>query len=66
MGCGALLDLRFDLGEMPGIQALIHKVTLNGSYTLPNGIIVLVDEDVDAYMNNTLIFYDEDNLPQVA
>ena len=29
----------------------------NGSYILPSGIIILVDEDVDAYMDGTLIFY---------
>ena len=40
------------------------KVTLNGSYILPNGIIVLVDEDIEAYFNGTLVFYDKDNLPQ--
>ena len=31
--------------------------TENGSYILSNGIIVLVDEDVDAYMNGNLTFY---------
>ena len=29
----------------------------NGSYILPNGIVVLVEEDVEAYMNSTLVFY---------
>ena len=42
----------------------ITKVTINGSYILPNGIIVLVDEDIEAYENGTLIFYDKDKLPQ--
>ena len=51
---------------MPGIQAITRKVTLNGSYILPNGIIVLVDEDFESYMQNTLIFYDENDLPQTA
>ena len=27
-------------------------------------IIVLVDEDVEAYFNGTLVFYDKNNLPQ--
>ena len=31
--------------------------TQNGSYILPNGTVVLVDEDIDAYMNGNLIFY---------
>ena len=30
--------------------------TLNGSFILPNGVIVLVDEDFEAYLNGTLIF----------
>ena len=43
----------------------IQKVTLNSSYILPNGIIVLVDEDIEAYLNGTLVFYDRGNVPQV-
>ncbi len=35
-----------------------------GSYILPNGIIVLVDEDIEAYENGTLVWYDKDDLPQ--
>ncbi|MCH5152807.1 MAG: S8 family serine peptidase [Clostridiales bacterium] len=34
----------------------IHLVTGNGSYVLPNGVIVLVDEDIGAYLNGTLTF----------
>ncbi|MBP5550684.1 MAG: S8 family serine peptidase [Bacilli bacterium] len=30
--------------------------TLNGSFILPNGVIVLVDEDFEAYMDGTLVF----------
>lgn len=26
----------------------------NGSYILPNGLVVLVDEDIEAYINGTL------------
>ena len=43
----------------------IQKVSVNGSYILPNGIIVLVDEDVEAYMNGTLVFYDKDKVPEL-
>ena len=28
----------------------------NGSFILPNGVVVLVDEDLDAYLNGTLVF----------
>ncbi len=41
----------------------VQKVSVNGSYILPNGIIVLVDEDVEAYLNGTLVFYDKDKVP---
>ena len=30
--------------------------TLNGSFILPNGVIVLMDEDYEAYVNDTLVF----------
>ena len=33
-----------------------YPYTLNGSFILPNGVIVLVEEDFEAYMNGTLIF----------
>ena len=39
---------------------LLLPTTLNGSYILPNGIIVLVEEDIEAYLNNTLVFYKKD------
>ena len=61
--CGALIDSFGGIGE--SIIQNIQKVTLNGSYILPNGIIVLVDEDVEAYLNGTLVFYDKNNLPQL-
>lgn len=35
------------------------KVSLNGSYILSNQMIVLVDEDVRAYLNGTLVFYNK-------
>ena len=38
------------------------KISSNGSYILSSGIIVLVDEDVEAYENNTLIFYNNNLL----
>ena len=56
--CHALLDLRDDsfIGQMG-----IGKESANGSYILPNGVIVLVEEDIDAYFAGTLIFYDGDS-----
>lgn len=40
--------------EPVSVDELYHST--NGSYILPNGIVVLVQEDIDAYMNGTLIF----------
>ena len=62
MICGATIEAIGGLGE--SFIQNIQKVTINGSYILPNGIIVLVDEDIEAYLNGTLVFYDKDNLPQ--
>ena len=62
MYCGAVILLGSDI--VPVDPFSLTKVTLNGSYILPNGIIVLVDEDIEAYENGTLVFYDKDNLPQ--
>ncbi len=61
MGCGHMLDLRFDVAVSTPDSAV--KVSVNGSYILPSGIIVLVDEDVEAYLNGTLVFYNKDDLP---
>ena len=56
-----MLDLRYDVAV--SIPDSVMKVSVNGSYILPSGIIVLVDEDVEAYLNGTLVFYDKDDLP---
>ena len=60
--CGYLVTLSG--GFIPIIQN-VAKISINGSYILPNGIIVLVDEDVEAYMNGTLVFYDKDKVPEL-
>ena len=62
MYCGAILNF-IDDGHI-GIMN-INKYSINGSYILPNGIIVLVDEDIEAYLNGTLVFHDKDKLPMV-
>ena len=60
IGCGRILDLTKD-NALPGINSiLVSKITVNGSYILPSGIIVLVDEDYDDYINGELIFYDKE------
>ena len=46
----------------PGIVGPLNKniwqVTDNGSYKLTNGIIILVEEDIDSYKEGTLVFKD--------
>ena len=41
-------------------------VTENGSYILDNGIIVLVDEDIEKYLNGTLVFYEENKNTDIS
>ena len=60
--CHYLLDLREDIVVSPYGSGL--KVSVNGSYICPSGIVVLVEEDVDAYFAGTLRFYEQDQLPQ--
>ncbi len=47
---------RVSVGVIYGnsINELPH--TQNGSYILPNGVVVLVDEDIEAYMDGSLVF----------
>ena len=48
------------IGIVPGINSSsVSKITKNGSYILPNGIIILVDEDIKDYENGTIIFYEK-------
>ena len=42
------------------------KYSINGSYILPNGIVVLVDEDVEAYFAGTLRFYKKNEIPELG
>ena len=35
--------------------------TSNGIFILPNGIVVLVEEDYEAYLNGTIVFEHHNN-----
>ena len=59
-GCGCDLDLLHN-GQV-GIMSAT-QVSVNGSYILPNGIVVLVEEDVEAYLAGTLQFYHPEDVP---
>lgn len=67
MFCNALINLRDDFVEVPGIQNIdTLNITENGSYKINLGIIVLVDEDIEKYLKNELIFKkEEDNLDYI-
>ena len=62
VGCGYTKMKDSDYGN---IIMSSTKVSLNGSYIMPDGTIMLVDEDIEAYLNGTLVFYDKDSLPVV-
>lgn len=59
-GCGYLLDMRHEIHE--GIMS-ITQVSVNGSYIRSDGIVVLVDEDIEAYLAGTLQFYHPEDVP---
>ena len=50
--CGGLADTGF-IGPLS-----VTYRTENGSYILPNGVIVLDDRDIDAYLTGNLVFAD--------
>lgn len=54
--CNGTAEIGFSGGL--GILNSIAYKSLNGSYILENGVIVLVTEDIDLYLNGSLIFYD--------
>lgn len=62
IGCGYT---KFLGGNGGNIIISISKVTVNGSYQMPDGTVYLVDADIEAYLNGTLVFYDKDKLPVV-
>ena len=58
--CGATVDT---FSSPSVILSKDTMVTENGSFILPNGIIVLANEDMEAYFDGTLEFqYPDDNL----
>lgn len=55
--CGAAIEIGGNgpIIPIPGSNDLM--VTDNGSYIMPNGIYVIVEEDLEAFLNGTLIFH---------
>ena len=51
--CGAFIDTQnYDVIVLNNE----YVITQNGSYSLPNGVIMLVDQDIQSYLDGTLIF----------
>lgn len=61
--CGGSAEIGFV--QLTINSSAVTKVTINGSFILPNGVIVLEDEDLEAYLNGTLVFYDKDKVPEI-
>ena len=56
-----------DLHEnQESIMSYTQLITLNGSYILPNGIIVLVDEDKESHINGTFVSYKKDEAREMG
>ena len=61
--CGGVVDTFSSPNQL---ESTINMVTANGSYIMPNGVIVLVDEDIEAYLNGTLVFYNRGDNSEAA
>ena len=61
LGCNRLLDLSTDIAAPIQTNANIRWST-NGSYLLPSGIIVLVNEDIEIYNEGKLLFFKKEEL----
>ncbi len=66
LGCKAKLDLSGDIAIAPMPSSLAVKVSVNGSYILPSGLVVLQETDITKYEDGTLVFYDKDKVPQIS
>ena len=45
-------------------STFVQLVTINGSYILPSGVVVLADKDINDYFTNSLIFYKKNEISQ--
>ena len=59
--CNVLIPANTGPGIVGPLSNDIWQVTENGSYKLTNGIIILVEEDIDAYKKGTLVFKDSNS-----
>jgi hypothetical protein len=59
--CGGFVEKGFVQLNVNSLS--VNQVSRNGSFVLPNGVIVLQDEDIEAYLNGTLVFYNKNEVP---
>lgn len=64
MLCGGDAEMGFN--GMGFNSTLINKVSTNGSFILQNGVIVLEDKDLEAFLNGTLVFNNRNDFPVVS
>lgn len=57
--CGGQADMGINPYSINSTN--VNYVTDNGSYILPNGVIILVEEDIEDYLKGTLLFYKKDS-----
>ena len=58
VGCGYMVDTFNDMGQ---IESIGNMISVNGSYIDSNGIIILVDADIEAYLKGELVFFKDDD-----
>lgn len=58
--CNKLIDLNSDIVVVLPYNINDNMRSINGSYINSQGLIILVDKDIEAYIKGTLIFYKED------
>ena len=62
--CGGLAEKGFILNAIN--SSSVTQITANGSFILPNGVIVLEDENVEAYLNGVLAFHNKHEVSLTA
>ncbi len=62
--CNYLLDMNKDKALISYNSTFVQLVTINGSYILPSGVVVLADKDINDYFTNSLIFYKKNEISQ--
>ena len=60
--CGAAVDIGGNGPIIPSQGLGEFMVTDNGSFILANGVLIIVEDDLESYLNGTLVFHPANNL----